>query len=71
MTDGEKLKHYMLPDRNRRFEEVLDRRTSSIRVVVENFHKRQRRWEFSIIISSLNREMEASSKILPRAVNAG
>ena len=39
MTDGEKLKHYMLPDRNRRFEEVLDRRTSSIRVVVENFHK--------------------------------
>jgi len=39
MTDGDKLKQYMLPGRNRRFEEVLDHRTSSIRVVVENFHK--------------------------------
>jgi len=39
MTDGDKLKQYMLPERNRRFEEVLARRTTSIRVVVENFHK--------------------------------
>lgn len=39
MTENEKLRQYMLPERNRRFEEVLERRTSSIRVVVENFHK--------------------------------
>ncbi|TNF45364.1 hypothetical protein EP232_06060 [bacterium] len=39
MTENNKLKQYMLPDRNRRLEEVLNHRTSSIRVVVENFHK--------------------------------
>ena len=39
MKDNNILENYMLPDRARRLREVLDRRTSSITVVVENFHK--------------------------------
>ncbi len=39
MKDVEVLDRYMLPERRKRMEEVIGERTSSITVVMENFHK--------------------------------
>ena len=39
MKDTDILNQYLLPDRRKRLEEVLGRRTSDITVVLENFHK--------------------------------